>query len=50
MLSALFMAYMVEPAGLHRVIGAFPAGQFVRKEILDEQVYLKIKDRLFGIS
>lgn len=50
MLSALCMAYMAELAGLHLVIGAFLAGQFVHKEIMDEKVYHHIKDRFFGIS
>ena len=32
---ALVMAYLAELAGLHLIIGAFLAGQFVRKEIMD---------------
>ena len=48
--SALIMAYMAELAGLHLVIGAFLAGQFVRKEIMREDIYKVIKDRFFGIS
>jgi Kef-type K+ transport system membrane component KefB len=44
------MAYFAELAGLHLIIGAFLAGQFVRKEILDEKVYAAIDDRFFGIS
>ncbi len=47
---ALLMAYLAEVAGLHLVIGAFLAGQFVRREIMDEKVYEIIKDRFFGIS
>ncbi len=50
MLSALIMAYLAELAGLHLVIGAFLAGQFVRKEIMDEQLYNVISDRFYGIS
>jgi Kef-type K+ transport system membrane component KefB len=48
--AALLMAYFAEVAGLHLVIGAFLAGQFVRREIMDERVYEVIQDRFFGIS
>ncbi|MHC4268075.1 MAG: cation:proton antiporter [Planctomycetota bacterium] len=47
---ALAMAYFAELAGLHLIIGAFLAGQFVRKEIMDIRIYQKISDRFFGIS
>ncbi|MHC4308099.1 MAG: cation:proton antiporter [Planctomycetota bacterium] len=47
---ALVMAYMAELAGLHLIIGAFLAGQFVRKEIMDIDIYQKISDRFYGIS
>ena len=47
---ALIMAYLAELAGLHLIIGAFLAGQFVRKEIMDIEIYKKISDRFFGIS
>jgi Kef-type K+ transport system membrane component KefB len=50
LLSALIMAAAAEMAGLHLVIGAFLAGQFVRKEIMDEKIYYAISDRFFGIS
>lgn len=50
LISALVMAYMAELAGLHLVIGAFLAGQFVRKEIMDERIYHAISDRLFGLT
>jgi Kef-type K+ transport system membrane component KefB len=50
MTSALFMAYLADLAGLHIIIGAFLAGQFVRKEILDEKIYNAINDRFFGLS
>jgi Kef-type K+ transport system membrane component KefB len=50
MATALLMAYFAELAGLHLVIGAFLAGQFVRREIMDEKVYEVIQDRFFGIS
>jgi Kef-type K+ transport system membrane component KefB len=41
---ALVMAYLAELAGLHLIIGAFLAGQFVRKEIIDQGFYQKIND------
>jgi Kef-type K+ transport system membrane component KefB len=44
------MAYLAELAGLHIIIGAFLAGQFVRKEIMDEKLYHVIHDRFFGLS
>jgi Kef-type K+ transport system membrane component KefB len=47
---ALLMAYFAEVAGLHLVIGAFLAGQLVRREIMDQRVYELIQDRFFGIS
>ena len=50
LVSALIMAYLAEIAGLHLIIGAFLAGQFVRKEIMNAQVYEKIKDRFFALS
>lgn len=50
MLSALIMAYLAELAGLHLIIGAFLAGQFVRKEIMDKKIYEAIQDRFYGIS
>ena len=50
MVSALVMAYLAEVAGLHLILGAFLAGQFVRKEIMDEKIYHKIKDRFFALS
>jgi Kef-type K+ transport system membrane component KefB len=50
MISALIMATAAELAGLHTVIGAFLAGQFVRKEIMHERVYNAIADRFYGLS
>jgi len=50
MASALAMAYLAELAGLHLVIGAFLAGQFVREEIMDERIYHAISDRFYGLS
>ncbi|MEJ2587422.1 MAG: cation:proton antiporter [Deltaproteobacteria bacterium] len=48
--AALMMGYLAEMAGLHLVVGAFLAGQFVRREIVDNRVYEVISDRFFGIS
>ncbi len=48
--SALTMAYLAELAGVHLIIGAFLAGQFVRKEIMDQKIYNAIHDRFYGIS
>ena len=50
MISALVMATAAEFAGLHTVIGAFLAGQFVRKEMMDEKIYHAISDRFYGLS
>jgi Kef-type K+ transport system membrane component KefB len=50
MATALTMAYLAELAGLHLIIGAFLAGQFVRKEIMDPKIYDSINDRFYGIS
>jgi Kef-type K+ transport system membrane component KefB len=50
MTAALTMAYLAELVGLHLIIGAFLAGQFVRKEIMDEKVYHSIADRFYGLS
>ncbi|MEJ2691430.1 MAG: cation:proton antiporter, partial [Deltaproteobacteria bacterium] len=47
---ALAMAYLAELAGLHLIIGAFLAGQFVRREIMDDRIYDRISDRFFGLS
>jgi Kef-type K+ transport system membrane component KefB len=50
MITALLMAYFAELAGLHLIIGAFLAGQFIRKEIMDQKVYETISSRFLGIS
>jgi Kef-type K+ transport system membrane component KefB len=47
---ALLMAYLAELVGLHLIIGAFLAGQFVRKEIMDEKIHHAISDRFYGLS
>jgi Kef-type K+ transport system membrane component KefB len=50
MTAALAMAYLAELVGLHLIIGAFLAGQFVRKEIMDDKLYHRIADRFYGLS
>lgn len=50
MAAALSMAYLAEMAGLHLIIGAFLAGQFVRKEIMEQKIYAAINDRFYGLS
>ncbi|QJA06587.1 cation:proton antiporter [Thermosulfurimonas marina] len=47
---ALAMAWLAEEAGLHHVIGAFLAGQFVRREVFTEEVYEALSDRFYGLS
>lgn len=48
--AALTMAYLAELAGLHLIIGAFLAGQFVRKEVMNAKIFDKLQDRMYGIS
>jgi Kef-type K+ transport system membrane component KefB len=50
MAAALAMAYLAELVGLHLIIGAFLAGQFVRKEIMEQKIYAAINDRFYGLS
>ncbi|UCG77623.1 MAG: cation:proton antiporter [Nitrospirota bacterium] len=50
MVTALLMAFLAELAGLHLIIGAFMAGQFVRKEMMDEKIFDAISDRFYGLS
>lgn len=50
MVAAFTMALLAELAGLHYIIGAFLAGQFVSKEIMEEKLFHAISDRFFGLS
>ena len=50
MILALILAYLAEHAGLHLIIGAFLAGQFLRRAIRDEHLLLSMLDRFFGLS
>lgn len=49
-IAALLMAYIAELVGLHLIIGAFLAGQYIRKEMMDEKIYNAISDRFYGLS
>jgi Kef-type K+ transport system membrane component KefB len=50
MVTALVMAYLADLAGLHLIMGAFFAGQFVRREVMDDDIYNAIQDRFYAIS
>jgi Na+:H+ antiporter len=47
--AALIMGFLAEMVGLHLIIGAFLAGQFVRKEVVDPDLYRRLHDRFFNI-
>jgi Kef-type K+ transport system membrane component KefB len=47
--AALIMGFLAEMVGLHLIIGAFLAGQFVRKEVVEPQLYQRLHDRFFNI-
>jgi Kef-type K+ transport system membrane component KefB len=49
LLAALIMGYLAEMVGLHLIIGAFLAGQFVRKEVVEPDLYRRLHDRFFNI-
>jgi Kef-type K+ transport system membrane component KefB len=49
LVAALIMGYLAEMVGLHLIIGAFLAGQFVRKEVIAPDLYHKLNDRFFNI-
>jgi Kef-type K+ transport system membrane component KefB len=49
LLAALIMGFLAEAVGLHLIIGAFLAGQFVRKEVVDPDLYRRLHDRFFNI-
>ncbi len=50
LLVAFIMGYLAVLAGLHLVIGAFVAGQFVRKEIKDRDIIERVKSNFFVLS
>ncbi len=47
---ALGIGLFAELIGLHMIIGAFLAGLFIREEVLDEKIFNKIEDRIYGLS
>jgi Kef-type K+ transport system membrane component KefB len=47
---ALALGLIAESIGLHMIIGAFLAGLFIREEVIDEKVFRKIEDRIYGLS
>jgi len=47
---ALALGLIAESIGLHMIIGAFLAGLFIREEVIDEEVFNKIEDRIYGLS
>jgi Kef-type K+ transport system membrane component KefB len=49
MVTALVMGYLAELAGLHLIIGAFLAGQFVRREVLSPELYERLRDRFYNL-
>ena len=42
--------FIAEKLGIHFVIGAYMAGLFVKEELINQHIYRKIEDRLFGLS
>lgn len=47
---SLLIGIIAESIGLHVVIGAFFAGLFIRQEVIDDETFLKIEDRIYGLS
>jgi Kef-type K+ transport system membrane component KefB len=47
---AVAFALLAEQMGIKPVIGAFLAGLFIREDIISQQVYNKIEDRVYGLS
>lgn len=47
---ALAFGLFAELIGLHMIIGAFLAGLFLRKKLINQEVYNKIEDRVYGLS
>jgi Kef-type K+ transport system membrane component KefB len=45
LVTALVMGFLAERAGLNLIIGAFLAGQFVRREVVSAELYEKLSDR-----
>jgi len=47
---ALLLGLIAEEIGLHSIFGAFLAGLFIQEEIVDEKIFNKIEDRIYGLS
>ena len=47
---ALVFSVFAEFIGLHFIIGAFLAGLFLQKDLIDIEMYDKLEDRVFGLS
>lgn len=47
---ALSLGYFAEWIGLHAIIGAFLAGLFIQEELMDDKIFKKIEDRIYGLS
>lgn len=47
---ALGLGLLAESIGLHMILGAFLAGLFIREEVLDDKIFTKIEDRIYGLS
>ncbi len=50
LITALIMGYIAVLAGLHLVIGAFVAGQFVRKEVKDKEIFERVSNNFYVLS
>lgn len=50
MIIALIFGLFAEAIGLHIILGAYLAGMFIREQIQNEAVMVKIEDRFYGIS
>jgi len=47
---ALCLGLLAELMGLHIILGAFLAGLFIRQEIVEEKIFDRIEDRIYGLS
>ncbi len=50
LLTALIMGYIAVLAGLHIIIGAFVAGQFVRKEVKNKKILERVSNNFYVLS
>jgi Kef-type K+ transport system membrane component KefB len=47
---ALLLGMFSELIGLHAIVGAFLAGLFIQEEVLDNKIYKRLEDRVYGIT